>query len=125
MRPWLLNRYSITLAIIALAVILWNGYVALHDHGVLQGRVVDADGRPVSGVKVILRERTLTTAEPRGETVTDADGRFRFTGLHYHHMFVDAERPGSSTVRQDVKLYFQGQDRTLVEPLRLAAKAGS
>ena len=125
MRDWLLNRYSITLAIIAVATVLWNAYVALHDHGVELRLVVDAGGRPVVGVKVVLRERTLVTAEPRGETTTDADGRFRFTGLRYHHMFVDAERPGSATVRRDVKLYFQGQDRTLEEPLRLTAKAGS
>jgi hypothetical protein len=41
-RRLLLNRFVATLAALATAAALWNGYVVQHDHGIVAGRVVDA-----------------------------------------------------------------------------------
>jgi len=70
----------------------------------LSGRVVDPNGRPVAGARVILirhrrgaAARRNAASEPRRPdderkaklAMTDADGRFRFEGTHRHsfHLF--------------------------------------
>ena len=64
MRPWLVNRVTITFATIALVVLLWNLYVAQHDDGILAGTVTGPDGSPVPGAKVVLSERTIVSLDP-------------------------------------------------------------
>ena len=114
------NRYTVTAAAIAAAVIGWNAYVGLTADGVLEGQVTAPDGRPVAGATVRLRERTMVSSEPRAEAVTGGDGRFRFQGLSYHHLLLEAEAPGFRPLdRRTVRLWFRGQHRALDRPLRL------
>ena len=65
--PWwiLQNRYVVTFGLIGLAALLWNVYIAFNDDGVIEGRVVGPDGRPVAGATVILSERSLLVTAPR------------------------------------------------------------
>jgi hypothetical protein len=57
-------------------------------HGILDGRVVDQEGRPVSALHI---EFTVTRApEERLEVVTDSDGRFEAAGLR----IIDLALPG-------------------------------
>ena len=51
-RRVLSSRFVIVPAVIAVTVVAWNLYVTQHDHGLLQGRVVDAAGHPVDGATV-------------------------------------------------------------------------
>jgi protocatechuate 3,4-dioxygenase beta subunit len=112
----------VVLATIAVTSTGWNLYVARHDQGVVEGRVVGPDGRPVGGATVELFERTLTTLEPRGVTWTEPDGRFRFVGQRAHHVVVEASKDGiGRSGRVAVRLYFRGQNVVLTAPLRLAA----
>ena len=74
--PKPLRRRFLGLAVI---IALWNGYVALHAHGIIAGRVVDASGQPVRGATVTLFVRDFVNQQEHGRTVTDADGRFQFT----------------------------------------------
>src|SRR5215475_12332803 len=112
------NRYTVTVAVIAFTAVLWNGYVAMTADGVLEGRVLAADGRPLGSATVRLRERTMVSSEPRAEARTDGDGSFRFEGLAYHHVLLEAEAPGFKPLdRQTVRLWFRGQHRTLAAPL--------
>jgi protocatechuate 3,4-dioxygenase beta subunit len=121
-RRLLRSRYAVVLGLLALATALWNLYVITHDDGIVSGRVVGPDGRPVAGATVTLFERTLTTLEPRIRVVTDGDGRFRFTGQRTHHLVLVAEQPGIGiTPRQAHRLYFRGQNLVLREPMRLGA----
>jgi hypothetical protein len=119
-RRLLRNRYAVVLGLLALAVGAWNAYVAAHDDGIVEGRVVGPDGAPVAGVTVTLRERTLTTLEPRATTRTGRDGSFRFAGQRGHHIELEAAREGGSpSLRVVYRLAFRGQNLRLAGPLRL------
>jgi hypothetical protein len=117
---FLRNRYFITSGAIALLVAVWNLYVVLNDDGILAGRVVGPDDRPVPGATVVLAERTLLIAVPKARTTTDAEGHFRFSGhtLFRFHLEAHKEDVGRMAA-QEFRLYFKGQNMTLREPLRL------
>jgi hypothetical protein len=121
MRRILLNRFVMVPGAIALVALLWNIYVATHDHGVVEGRVVDAAGRPVPDATVALWTYNFTTYEERDHVKTDAHGVFRFTSNPSHRIQVSAEKPGvGRSERLPVFLYFRSQDIDLAAPLRLA-----
>ena len=121
-RPaWLLSRWVIVPGAIAIVTVAWNGYVATHDHGVVEGRVVDAAGRPVSGATVMLFERGFVTHQERERKTSDAQGAFRFTDNRSHSIQLEADAPGlGRTDRRIVRLWFAAQDVTLAQPLRFA-----
>ncbi len=116
------NRYVVVFGLLVLATAAWNLYVALHDDGRVEGRVVGPDGRLVRGATVRLHERTLTTLEPRATAETGAAGEFRFAGQRVHHFVLEATKDGVGTsARTAYRLYFRGQSVVLPEPLRLDA----
>jgi 5-hydroxyisourate hydrolase-like protein (transthyretin family) len=63
--------------------------VKLEPWGAITGRVLDADGRPLAGTRVLLEHRTERPGEfylahrlaPDSIVFTDADGRFRVDGM--------------------------------------------
>ena len=119
---WLNNRFVITFGTIALFVAIWNVYIAFHDHGLIEGRVVGPNGTPVAGATVTLSEQALLVSQERGKATTDADGRFRFTGHRLHRLFLQAEKDGVGRFGpRQYRLYFQGEDLVLDAPLRLEA----
>ncbi len=119
-KRWLYNRYSITFGVIGIVAAAWNVYVACNDDGILAGRVVGPDDRPVAGATVVLSERTLLVSASRAQTTTDAEGRFRFTGHRLYRLFLEAYRDGVGRMpARELRLYFRGQNVILREPLRL------
>ena len=122
-RRFLGNRYTIVFGFLAIVAAAWNLYVKGHDQGVVEGRVLDAAGRPAAGATVALFERTLTTLEPRAATETDADGRFRFVGQPAHHLVLEARQAGGGrSPRITVRRYFRGQNLIVADPLRLSPR---
>ena len=120
-RSWLINRVTLTFGTIALIALGWNLYVAAHDDGILQGRVVDSAGQPVADAAVVLNERTIVSLAPIAETRTDASGRFRFERHDRHALVLTARKEGvGASPRVEVRLYFRNQNRTLADPLTLA-----
>jgi hypothetical protein len=119
MRAILRSRFVVVPAAIALFVLVWNVYVALHAHGLITGRVVDAAGRPVTGATVVLFERDFVTQNERARAVTGADGTFRFEANRSHLVQLEAQRGGEHSSRATLRLWFRAQDRALPEPLRL------
>jgi hypothetical protein len=118
------HRFVAVPLAIAVVVAVWNVYVAAHDDGIVRGAVVGPDGRPVAGATVSMMEQNFTTNSDRGKTQTRADGSFEFTDNRSHNIQLRAEKPGLG--RSDlvvVRLYFQAQNVTLHEPLRI--KPGS
>jgi hypothetical protein len=114
------TRYALLLGLVALGTAGWNAYVALHDDGLVEGRVVGPDGRAVSGARVTLSERTLTTLEPRATVDTDAEGVFRFMGQPAHHFALEARKAGGGAAPRTLhRRWFRGQNLRLAEPLRL------
>lgn len=99
-----------------------NLWVALHDDGMVRGRVVQPDGKPAVGATVSFWEKTLTTLERRAATQTGAGGRFVLSGQPAHHFALQAEKSGfGPSPRTLYRRYFRGQNLVLDEPLRLGA----
>jgi hypothetical protein len=121
-RGWLASRWVIVPGGIAVVTLIWLAYVAAHDHGIVEGRVVDASGRPVSGASVMLFERGFVTHQERDRATSDAQGAFRFTDNRSHSIQLEADAPGlGRTDRRIVRLWFAAQDVKLAQPLRFAA----
>jgi hypothetical protein len=117
-RGLLVNRFVIVPAVIAVVIGLWNVYVSMHDHGVVAGRVVDADGRPVAGATVVLWVLNFTTYVEKTRATTDATGRFVISDNDSHNIRLAAEKQGlGRSTRVPVRLYFRAQDIELREPL--------
>jgi hypothetical protein len=121
-RRILLNRFVLVPAAIAIAVVMWNAYVATHNHGVVAGRVVDAAGQPVTGATVVLWVLNFTTYVEKTRATTDAAGRFVITDNDSHNVRLAAEKPGvGRSARVPVRLYFRAEDIELSDPLVLVA----
>jgi len=119
---WLASRWFIVPAVFAALTAGWLAYVGAHANGVVEGRVVDAAGRPVAGAVVVMYERGFVTHEQRGRATTGADGAFRFTDNRSHSIQFEAEAPGlGRTDRRVLRLWFAAQDARLDEPLRFPA----
>lgn len=119
---WLASRWVVVPGLIVCAALAWNAYVATHDHGIVEGRVVDAAGRPVSGATVMLFERGFVTHQERERKTSDAKGVFRFTDNRSHSIQLEADAPGlGRTDRRIVRLWFAAQDVELAQPLRFGA----
>ncbi len=120
-RRLLINRFVLVPATIAVAIALWNGYVATHDHGIVAGRVVDAAGLPVPDAAVVLWVLNFTTYVDKTRATTDSAGRFVITNNDSHNSRLAAEKPGvGRSARVPVRLYFRAQDIELNEPLILS-----
>ena len=120
-RRLLINRFVLVPATIAVAIALWNGYVATHDHGIIAGQVVDAAGLPVPDAAVVLWVLNFTTYVEKTRATTDSAGRFVITNNDSHNIRLAAEKPGvGRSARVPVRLYFRAQDIELNEPLILS-----
>ena len=120
-RRLVINRFVVVPASIAVVILLWNAYVATHDHGVVAGRVVDIAGQPVPGATVVLWVLNFTTYVEKTRATTDAAGRFVITDNDSHNIRLAAEKPGiGRSARVPVRLYFRAQDIQLREPLVLS-----
>ena len=116
------SRWVIVPGTMAIVILGWIAYVSGHNHGVVEGAVVDATGQPVGGASVLLFERGFVTHEERGRATTRNDGTFRFTDNRSHSIQLEAEAPGlGRTDRRILRLWFAAQDAKLAEPLRFAA----
>jgi hypothetical protein len=122
-RRVLRSRFFIVPAVIVVAVVSWNVYVALHAHGLLEGRVVDAAGHPVSGATVILFTHDFVTQVEKARTRTNAAGDYRFTNNNSHLIQLQARDGNAASPRITIRLWFRAQDRALRRPLRLAPAA--
>ncbi len=117
---WLLSRWVVVPAAIGVVTIGWNAWVGLHAHGLVEGRVVGPDGRPVEGATVVLLEQNVTTFSERSRAMTGADGSFRFADNRTHHAQIHAEKADvGRSERQTLRLWFRSQDTVLQEPLEL------
>jgi len=119
-KRWLINRFVLVPGFLVLIAIVWNAFVFTHNHGVVAGRVVDAEGVPVAGAEVKLWVFNFVTFNERGSTQTRADGSFEFTDNPSHSIQLSAEKPGVGRSRIPVRLYFRSEDIALTQPLRLS-----
>ena len=118
---FVLNRFVMVPVSIGIAVALWNGYVSLHDHGVVAGHVVDVAGKPVEGATVVLWVLNFTTYIEKTRATTSTDGDFVIRGNDSHNIQLEAEKPGvGRSPRVPVRLYFRAEDMSLPTPLVLA-----
>lgn len=123
-RRWLLNRFVATPLVIAIVAGTWDLYALTHDDGIVAGRVVDRDGRPVAGADVTLWTFSFTTFAQDKHATTGQDGRFIIKGNPSHSIQVSAEKAGiGHSSRVPIRLYFQSQNVSLTQPLVLVGGA--
>ncbi len=116
----LLNRFVIVPALLVLITLGWNLWVITHDHGIVAGRVLDANGAPVEGAEVKLWGFNFTTFVEKASTKTRPDGSFAFASNPSHNIQVSAEKPGQGrSARVPIRLHFAAEDYMLKTPLRL------
>ena len=119
-RSFFTNRFFLTFGAIALLTLVWNVYIEFNDDGIIEGRVVNTAGEAVAGASVVLSDRSLLVSTPVDETVTTQDGSFKFTGHRTHRLYLEARKEGIGQFRQrEFRLYFQGQNLRLDEPMLL------
>ena len=119
-KRWLLNRFVLVPATLVLLTVGWNLWVVTHDHGIVEGRVLDATGAPVEGAEVKLWVFNFATFVVKASTTTRSDGSFEFANNPSHNIQVSAEKPGKGrSARVPIRLYFAAEDFVLREPLRL------
>ena len=116
-RRLLLNRFVLVPGTIVLAALIWNGYVSLHDGGLIEGRVTDPSGRPVADAEIVVMVQNVTTFSEKGRARTGPDGVFRIIDNPSHHVQIFAETPTGRSERRDLRLWFRGQNTVLDEPL--------
>ena len=122
LRSWATSRWVVVPGGTIIVTLVWLAYVGGHNHGIVEGRVVDAAGQPVAGASVQLFERGFVTHQERRRTTSDAQGAFRFTDNRSHSIQLEAEAPGlGRTERRILRLWFAAQDAKIAEPLRFAA----
>ncbi|GIX11710.1 carboxypeptidase-like regulatory domain-containing protein [Elioraea sp.] len=120
---WMRSRWIVVPGLIAAATVAWNVHVAANATGVIEGRVVDRQGRPVVGATVTLFNRSFIINDPRQRTLTGADGYFRFENNDSHAVQLEAERADlGRSERRTVRLWFRAQERRLTAPLVLAVR---
>lgn len=69
--------------------------------GVVRGRVVDADGKPVKGVTVFARfQMHMTGAPGEGTAITDENGQYEIRGLGPEKFFVSPQPYGTKYLEQ-------------------------
>ncbi|MBA3504240.1 MAG: carboxypeptidase regulatory-like domain-containing protein [Betaproteobacteria bacterium] len=122
LRSWATSRWVVVPGGTIIVTLVWLAYVGNHNHGIVEGHVVDAAGQPVAGASVQLFERGFVTHQERGRTTSDAQGAFRFTDNRSHSIQLEAEAPSlGRTDRRILRLWFAAQDAQIAEPLRFAA----
>jgi len=114
------HRFVLIPFCLALTAAAWNGYVSLHDGGLVRGVVLGPGGAAVAGATVSMMEKNFTTNSDRGSTRTRADGSFEFTNNRSHNILLRAEVAGVGRSEQiTVRLYFRSQNVTLDAPLTI------
>ncbi|GEM_PF-1214739 len=76
----------------------------------LEGRVVDGQGRPVSGAEVAL---SLPDLIPRTLDTTDLDGRFKIKSLPLGELVLTVSPPGNSALERTGELLLQQSGKRL------------
>ena len=87
----LLNRFVLVPAVLILLTVGWNLWVVTHDHGIVEGQVLDATGAPVEGAEVKLWVFNFTTFVVKATTTSRPDGSFEFANNPSHNIQVSAE----------------------------------
>lgn len=112
------NAILLILAVlIAIALPAWK---AIQGTGEIRGLVVDAEGTPVAGAQVRIREKTLNLIKDGQFVTTDHNGSFVFRDMNMIEFIIDASHMnGMTSVETRYHTYFPGQHFELPEPIVL------
>jgi len=111
-RRLLINRFTILVAVVLVASVAAQGYVAANDDGRITGQVVDESGDPVPNANVTLSPQTVAGVPDPQTTTTDENGEFEFQDGSLLEFTIKAEHGeiGASETQRH-HLYFQGQNK--------------
>ena len=123
-RRFLMHRFFVVPAAVAVLVAGWNIYIAFNDGGIIEGEVLDRAGAPVPGATVIFFERNFVYYQEKQRTLTDAHGAYRFDGMQVHVGQLEARTAdGRHSERRQLRLWFRAQNAE-VTPLIVDARRG-
>ncbi|MDZ4729337.1 MAG: carboxypeptidase-like regulatory domain-containing protein [Xanthomonadales bacterium] len=115
------NRFAITFGVFLIITAGWNTIVSFNDDGIIKGRVVAADGKPVGGATVTLLNKELLVTVLGSRAMTNEQGQFTFTHHNSHHIWLQAAKDGmGETPRVEFRMYFKGQNLNIETPLSFA-----
>ena len=110
------------IANVAVCLILLLGMTACAKKSEIKGSVVDAQGRPLSGLKIIASQvKPVKKGYEEFETVSDSDGAFAFEKLYPSSAYVLKPRSEKwrTDARLDVKTAPDGEILVLPQPLTI------
>ncbi len=111
---------SVVIFVILAAFVGWLSFVNLNGGGLITGVVVDGNGNPVAGARVLVREKTLQLIKPPVGTDTDARGVYRFKDMKIIEFLISARKDGyKSGEPVHYHLYFKGEHFKVPKPLVL------
>lgn len=110
-RRLLINRFTILIAVVLVASIAAQGYIAANNEGYVTGQVVDGNGDPIANATVTVSPQTIAGVPDRKSTTTDENGEFEFRDDSFLEFTIQAqhEELGESETRR-YHLYFRGQN---------------
>lgn len=117
-RNSLIARFIFSMGIILVLVVLLNVYVACNNDGILKGRVLGTDQKPIKNATVTLYKPGVVGLDKIAVTITDNDGFFFFKQHNQHHPVIKArkDKVGESKFI-DIRLYFRNQNHVQAEPV--------
>ncbi|WP_137290622.1 carboxypeptidase-like regulatory domain-containing protein [Natronorubrum halophilum] len=110
-RRFLINRFTILIAVVLVASVAAQGYVAANNDGYVTGQVVDGDGDPVANANVTLSPQTIAGVPDPQSTTTDENGAFEFRDQSLLEFTIRAEHEESESETNRYHLYFKGQNK--------------
>jgi len=103
--------------LIAIALPAWK---EIQRTGEIRGQVVDAEGAPVAGAQVRIREKTLNLIKEGQVVTTDRNGSFVFRDMRMIEFIINASHiNGMASVETRYHTYFPGQHFEIPESIVL------
>lgn len=91
----------------------------------LEGKVVDAAGKPIAGLKIIAKQTTPIKGYEQFEAVSGADGSFKFKGLYPSSQYVVEPWAQSWTTEAKLQVTAAPDGETLIVPQPLSIRQAS
>ena len=108
-------------SVIGLSIASWSLYVRANDDGIIEGRVVDQDGRGIADAEVLLQKKGYDILDEPIVTTTDEEGYFRYEDIAMLEFAISAEKEGYRTEgeRASYHRYFLKHNYELPSPITL------
>ena len=108
-------------SILGLLIVFWSIYVRANDDGIIEGFVVDQNGRGLAEAEVLLQKKGYDILHEPIVTMTDNNGYFKYEDIAMLEFVISAEKDGygSEGERVSYHRYFMRHNFKLPAPIQL------